>query len=62
MIDIHSHILPGIDDGAKNIEDSLAMARQAFDQGITQIVATPHNKNGTFDNGKAVRLLRDVKH
>ncbi|MCA0170381.1 tyrosine-protein phosphatase [Bacillus sp. RAR_GA_16] len=50
MIDIHSHILPGIDDGAKTLEDSLAMARQAYEQGITKIVASPHNKNGTFDN------------
>ncbi|WP_273831877.1 tyrosine-protein phosphatase [Guptibacillus sedimenti] len=60
MIDIHSHILPGIDDGAKNIEDSLAMARQAFNQGITKVVATPHNKNGTFDNGREL-ILQEVK-
>ncbi|WP_165998487.1 CpsB/CapC family capsule biosynthesis tyrosine phosphatase [Bacillus sp. Cs-700] len=60
MIDIHSHILPGIDDGAKNLEDSLAMARQAFNQGITKVVATPHNKNGTFDNGRE-SILEEVK-
>ncbi|MYL62254.1 tyrosine protein phosphatase [Bacillus hwajinpoensis] len=60
MIDIHSHILPGIDDGAKSIEDSLAMARQAFNQGITKVVASPHNKNGTFDNAKSA-ILTDVQ-
>ncbi|WP_371017778.1 tyrosine-protein phosphatase [Pseudalkalibacillus sp. JSM 102089] len=59
MIDIHSHILPGIDDGAKNIDDSLAMARQAFNQGITKVVASPHNKNGTFDNTKP-SIIQDV--
>jgi len=42
MIDIHSHLLPGLDDGAKDIEEALAMARIAVDQGITGIVATPH--------------------
>ncbi|QHA93689.1 CpsB/CapC family capsule biosynthesis tyrosine phosphatase [Bacillus sp. N1-1] len=50
MIDIHCHILPGIDDGAKDMNDSLEMARQAQSQGITRIVASPHHKNGSFDN------------
>ncbi|WP_347548505.1 CpsB/CapC family capsule biosynthesis tyrosine phosphatase [Pseudalkalibacillus hwajinpoensis] len=59
MIDIHSHILPGIDDGARTIDDSLAMARQAYEQGITKIVATPHHKNGTFNNEKNT-ILQEV--
>jgi len=42
MIDIHSHILPGLDDGAQTIKDSLAMARVAVQDGITTIIATPH--------------------
>jgi protein-tyrosine phosphatase len=42
MIDVHCHILPGVDDGAKTIEDSVAMARMAADAGTTKIVATPH--------------------
>ncbi len=42
MIDIHSHFLPGIDDGAKSIEESLLMLQNSFDQGITVCVATPH--------------------
>ena len=50
MIDIHCHILPGIDDGAKDLNDSFEMARQAQSQGITRIVASPHHKNGSFDN------------
>ena len=61
MIDIHSHILPGVDDGAKNLEQSLEMARQAVNDGIRIMVATPHLFKGrTFDlsqlNNKEVIL------
>lgn len=42
MIDLHCHILPGLDDGAKDIQDSIAMARQAEDDGIEVVCATPH--------------------
>ena len=41
-IDIHCHILPGVDDGAKNIEQSLEMLKIAAEDGITAIIATPH--------------------
>jgi len=50
MIDIHSHILPGIDDGPKDEQGSINMAIEAVEQGITAVVATPHHKNRTFDN------------
>jgi protein-tyrosine phosphatase len=42
LIDLHSHILPGLDDGAADMEVSLAMARRAVDEGIQTVVATPH--------------------
>lgn len=42
MIDIHCHILPGFDDGSRDIPESLAMARAAVESGVTGIVATPH--------------------
>jgi protein-tyrosine phosphatase len=45
-IDIHAHILPGLDDGSKSMEQSIAMLRTAYSQGITSIVATPHNMPG----------------
>ncbi|MDX8344142.1 tyrosine-protein phosphatase [Rossellomorea sp. YZS02] len=50
MIDIHSHILPGIDDGAKTIEDSIDMAKKAVSEGIHTIIATPHHMNGSYEN------------
>lgn len=42
MIDIHSHLLPGIDDGAKNVEESLKMLSESFSQGVEICAATPH--------------------
>lgn len=42
MIDIHAHILPGLDDGAKTWEQSLQMAQMAVEDGIKMMVATPH--------------------
>ncbi|TMP17311.1 CpsB/CapC family capsule biosynthesis tyrosine phosphatase [Pseudoalteromonas sp. S2893] len=50
MFDIHSHILPGIDDGAKDLKESLALLKMAQDDGITHIVATPHIHIGRFNN------------
>lgn len=42
MIDLHCHILPNLDDGALSMEDSVAMAKQANDDGIEAVCATPH--------------------
>jgi protein-tyrosine phosphatase len=42
MVDLHCHILPGMDDGARTIEESLAMAEDGIADGITHVVATPH--------------------
>jgi protein-tyrosine phosphatase len=53
MIDLHCHILPGIDDGAENIEASIAMAEKAISQGITHILCTPHHNNGKYINPKS---------
>ncbi|OCA85948.1 tyrosine protein phosphatase [Bacillus sp. FJAT-27225] len=50
MIDIHSHILPGLDDGAKTEEDAIAMANAAVENGIKTMIATPHHKNGRYEN------------
>ena len=42
MIDLHSHMLPGIDDGAPDLETSVALVRELYDGGVTDVVATPH--------------------
>lgn len=43
-IDIHCHILPGIDDGAHSLEESIAMAKKAVEDGVRAVIATPHQK------------------
>jgi protein-tyrosine phosphatase len=53
MIDLHSHILPGIDDGSRNLEMSLEMARMAVDDGITTMACTPHIYPGLYMNDTA---------
>lgn len=42
VTDFHSHILPGIDDGSKSVEESIAMLKMEAEQGVTHVVATPH--------------------
>lgn len=46
MVDIHSHILPGLDDGSRSMEQSLEMLRIAYAEGIDTMIATPHNMPG----------------
>lgn len=43
-IDIHCHILPGIDDGARSLEESVAMAKKAVADGVRAVIVTPHQK------------------
>jgi protein-tyrosine phosphatase len=60
LIDIHSHILPGVDDGAQTVEDTINMAKLAVEEGITKIIATPH-QNGKYINKKQDILERVVE-
>jgi len=53
--------LPGVDDGAKTIEDSIAMAKVAAEEGITTIIATPHHKNTQYYNNKE-EILKHVEN
>ncbi len=50
MIDLHCHLLHGIDDGSKSLEESLNMARHAAEAGIKKIVTTPHITPGRYNN------------
>lgn len=47
-VDIHSHILPGIDDGSKTLEESIETLRNLSEQGFTRVIATPHYMNETI--------------
>lgn len=50
MIDLHSHLLPGIDDGAPDLATALELAKIAVSDGITHMVCTPHIHPGRYDN------------
>lgn len=50
IVDLHCHMLPGIDDGPDTMDEALAMARMAVDNGITHTVVTPHLHPGRWEN------------
>ena len=63
MVDIHHHLLPGIDDGSKSIEQSVAMVQMAMEDGITHIVATPHaNDRYRYDRERNEALLQEFRN
>lgn len=49
-VDIHNHILPGIDDGAAQIEDSMALIKRFSEMGVSKFIATPHIMNDYYPN------------
>lgn len=63
-VDMHSHILPGLDDGAKNMDEAMQMLEIAYAEGITHIVATPHYKSGRFpaDAEAEYKRLQQVQY
>ena len=63
MIDFHSHILPGIDDGAKNLEQSIAMVNEAKKVGFTKIISTSHYMENYYECNEKNRkeLLEQVQ-
>lgn len=52
MVDLHCHLLPGVDDGSKSIAISLRLAREATENGVTHALLTPHHMNGRYVNHK----------
>jgi protein-tyrosine phosphatase len=59
FVDIHCHLLPGIDDGPDDWDESVAMARMAADDGTTTIIATPHQL-GSFGQNQGDAIRRSV--
>jgi protein-tyrosine phosphatase len=59
MVDLHCHILPGLDDGSTGIEESLQMAESAIADGITHVVGTPHSSGSHAFDYRRVRACRD---
>ncbi len=61
MIDLHSHILPQLDDGSQSLRESVEMARLAVESGVHTMVATPHcSQGGARQVMRALRLLQDA--
>ena len=62
MIDIHAHILPGVDDGPANIGDALALVGEAVKSGVDTIVATPHMLDGVYNatRGEILAALAEL--
>jgi len=64
FIDIHNHILPGIDDGAKTVDDSIALIKEFAAFGVTHFIATPHIMHNYYPNDRRTitDALTEVKH
>ena len=60
MLDLHCHILPGLDDGSKTLDEALSMCRVAAGDGIHTIVATPHRGSFAADT-TAAQVLEGIK-
>jgi len=56
VIDLHAHVLPGVDDGARDLEEALAMLRLAQEDGTTVLCATPHAHGPTYAVDRAVAV------
>ena len=64
MIDIHAHVLPGIDDGARTLTDSADLVRELAKSGVTDIIVTPHyvsETNYVSSKEKNLELLEELK-
>jgi protein-tyrosine phosphatase len=61
VIDLHTHILPGVDDGVDTEEEAIEFARVAYDDGVRTMVATPHCKEGFFFSDRKTVLAEVEK-
>ena len=49
LFDIHCHLIPGVDDGAQDLEETRRLLRMEYEQGVRNIIATPHYRDQMFD-------------
>jgi len=63
MIDMHNHILFGLDDGAKTYQESIELIKEQISKGVTHIIFTPHYKKrgGELDKGKTLQRFKELK-
>lgn len=67
MIDIHCHIVPGVDDGARDIKEAMRILQKEYSDGVTAVILTPHYRRGMFETSQEEvekqyrRLRRMVK-
>lgn len=54
LIDMHCHIVPGVDDGARNIEEAARMLQQEYRNGVKAVIMTPHYRKGMFETSQVV--------
>lgn len=56
LFDIHCHLIPGVDDGAQDLEETRRLLRMEYEQGVRNIIATPHYRDQMFDT--PIRTVR----
>ena len=61
IFDIHTHILPGVDDGSDSMKTTMEMLRMAYSQGVRAVMATPHGSVSRVSPARCRRLLEEVK-
>ena len=63
LVDIHCHIIPGVDDGSDGFESTMKMLKTAESEGITRMIATPHFKKGHHNVSPdiATKLLEEIR-
>lgn len=54
MIDTHAHIIPGVDDGAKDIEEAIYLINQSVQDGVSEIIATPHSHHPLYNENRKI--------
>lgn len=53
IADVHCHVVPGVDDGAQTVEESLSILEQEYEQGVRMMILTPHWRRGMFETDRS---------